>query len=340
MSKVSVIVPVYNGEKYIKKCIDSITNQTFKDFELIVVNDGSTDNTLKILNEIKDKRLIILDKKNGGVSSARNMGYSRASGKYVLFFDSDDFMENEMLEIMVNDIENNDVQAVRCNLYIYYEDTKIKEKYYEYLFNGEYHIVNRNTILESAISGDIMAFSPNMLFKRNDNINLYNEKIQYMEDVIFYVTILKDISKIYIENRPLFNYVKNKNSSTNDQEKIMINILSLPLYKKELEKELKKQGFYTEKRIKKVNLRLTILVSDLLAQKNWNKGKIFAIKEFKQVFENDKILEFINNTNIKKLKLYKRILIILGKSKCYRLLYYYMKVRKVFSYLKKRIKRR
>lgn len=97
--KISIIIPAYNAEMDIKKCIDSILNQTFKDFELIIVNDGSNDNTLNICNEYKknDQRIRVINKDNGGVSSARNIGIGESTGEYIMFCDSDDWIDSELL---------------------------------------------------------------------------------------------------------------------------------------------------------------------------------------------------------------------------------------------------
>ena len=93
--KVSIIVPVYNVEKYLKRCLDSITNQTLKELEIICINDGSTDNSLKILKQYahKDKRISIINKQNEGLSVARNTGMEAASGEYIGFVDSDDWID-------------------------------------------------------------------------------------------------------------------------------------------------------------------------------------------------------------------------------------------------------
>ena len=99
--KYSVIVPIYNREKSIKKCVDSILRQSEKDFELILVDDGSTDNSLNICKDFEktDNRIIVIHKENGGVSSARNAGIDVARGKYVVFVDSDDYVDNNYLDV-------------------------------------------------------------------------------------------------------------------------------------------------------------------------------------------------------------------------------------------------
>lgn len=111
MKKVSIIVPAYNIEKYIKKCIESLINQTYKNIEILIINDGSTDKTKEIALsfEKKDKRVKVLTKKNGGLSDARNYGLSRASGAYILFIDGDDYIKNDTIEKLINKIDDNDI---------------------------------------------------------------------------------------------------------------------------------------------------------------------------------------------------------------------------------------
>lgn len=117
MSDVSIIVPVYNAEKYISECIESILKQSYKDFELILVDDGSTDKSSVICEEYanKDSRIRYIYKKNGGVSSARNTGITAATGKYIAFVDSDDFIKEDMISILLK----NDVDFSMCGYELY-----------------------------------------------------------------------------------------------------------------------------------------------------------------------------------------------------------------------------
>ena len=123
--KISVIVPVYNVEKYIKKCLDTIISQTFSDIEIICVNDGSTDSSRKILEEYKNKdsRIIIIDKKNGGLSSARNAGMKVAMGEYISFIDSDDWIEETMLEKLYNNMTTLNTDITICAVH-QFDETK------------------------------------------------------------------------------------------------------------------------------------------------------------------------------------------------------------------------
>ena len=116
--KVSVIVPVFNVESYLNESLDSILNQTLKDIEIICINDGSTDNSLDILETYskKDKRIKIISKENEGQGVARNVGLDNAQGEYISFVDSDDFIKRDMLEKLYNKAENNDLDLVMCKV--------------------------------------------------------------------------------------------------------------------------------------------------------------------------------------------------------------------------------
>jgi len=127
---VSIIVPVYNTEKYIRQCLDSILNQTYQNFECLLINDGSSDNSADICREYvaKDARFRYFEKENGGVSSARNLGMERSGGAYITFIDSDDWLENDALQLLHGALkkENADISIGRYNCY--------DESRYQYLF--------------------------------------------------------------------------------------------------------------------------------------------------------------------------------------------------------------
>lgn len=125
--KVTAIVPIYNVEKYLERCVDSILLQTYKNIEVILVNDGSTDNSLQYCNKYKnqDNRVIIIDKQNGGLSDARNAGLKQATGDYVCFIDSDDFILPTMIEMMVKQLIEDQADICVCDMeYLYDNGTK------------------------------------------------------------------------------------------------------------------------------------------------------------------------------------------------------------------------
>jgi glycosyltransferase involved in cell wall biosynthesis len=124
--KVSVIIPVYNVEKYIKKSLESVMNQTLKEIEIICVNDGTKDNSRKIIEEYaqKDERIKIIDKENGGLSSARNAGMEIARGEYLGFVDSDDWIEETMYEKLYEKAKADESQMVICAVHKYDDKSK------------------------------------------------------------------------------------------------------------------------------------------------------------------------------------------------------------------------
>ena len=115
MPKVTLIIHVYNSEKYISKCLDSILEQTYKDYEILIVNDGSKDNSQKIINEYKNKypeKIISIEQENKGVSETRNESIKRANGEYIMFIDNDDYLDKDYIETFVNEIEKKDYDIV------------------------------------------------------------------------------------------------------------------------------------------------------------------------------------------------------------------------------------
>jgi len=130
MTKISVIVPIYEAEKYLRQCLDSLLAQTLKDIEIICINDGSTDDSLKILEEYAkiDSRIKIFSKKNEGAGAARNLGLKYSNGDYIIFFDSDDYMKNTALEKLYNNAQKTGADIVICNTEFINQDTGEKQK--------------------------------------------------------------------------------------------------------------------------------------------------------------------------------------------------------------------
>ncbi len=232
MSLISIIVPVYNVEKYLKRCLDSLINQTYKNIEIILVNDGSKDNSLKILKEYqkKDDRIIIIDKINEGVSVARNTGIKAASGKYIGFVDPDDWIENNMYENMLNTIEKYDCNIAFCN---YSKDSKIKitKKTLKIKKNvlGKLDIIN-DLICNMVGVNDfpkyhyVMGCVWRCLYKKSfiDQYNLrFIPKITIMEDLLFTIEALIYCDKVCIDRGFYYHYMKNKSSSLHKYNKKM-----------------------------------------------------------------------------------------------------------------------
>ena len=164
MAKVSVIVPIYNNEKYLKECLDSICNQTLTDIEIICVNDGSEDNSLKIIEEYKqkDNRIILINQDNLGVSAARNNGIKIATGEYIGFVDSDDYIDNDFYEKLYNAAKHNDSDMAVAGIIRF----KGARKRYMLKFNEKLRLTNINKIMQLCRIPR-QCYTVNKIYKRN-----------------------------------------------------------------------------------------------------------------------------------------------------------------------------
>ena len=232
MPKVSVIVPVYNVEKYIKKCLESLLNQTLQDIEIIIVNDGSKDNSVQIINNYINKypnKIIYLEKENGGLSDARNFGIKYASGEYIAFLDSDDYAEKDTYQKMCELAKKENSDMVECDFYWEYPN-KLKEDIGA-IYNGKHEMIEK-----------VRVVAWNKLIKREiiekNDIN-FPKGFRY-EDVEFTYKLIPYINKVSFVKKPLIHYVQRTNSiinSQNERTKEIFDILEHVLY------------FYKEKNI-------------------------------------------------------------------------------------------
>ena len=238
MSKISVIVPVYNVEKYIFQCVDSILNQTYRNIEIIIVDDGSTDKSSKICDEyqLKDSRVRVIHQKNKGLGGARNTGLKFATGEYVLFLDSDDWLECDALEIMINKIQNSRADIVIGGINLYIEETQeIKNGWIKDFSDrtGVYSINNDNFIetftpawarlyRKSFLDNNNLKFVEHCYYEDNSwgcFIAIYTKKIAFVKKVFFYrqhknsITAIKD-EKVFDwikDFKYFYNFIKNQN---------------------------------------------------------------------------------------------------------------------------------
>jgi glycosyltransferase involved in cell wall biosynthesis len=206
MPKVSIIVPVYNVEKYLEKCLDSLINQTLKDIEIICINDGSLDNSINILEKyaIKDNRLKIISQKNAGLSAARNTGINAASGDYIGFCDSDDWVSLDFYEKLYKcavqnntDIACGEIIKIRKGKekkFLTYNNETIAKTYleklqscnvpdYSYVWNKIYRlskIKKHNLYFEEGITYEDIIFSPQALFYLDKTVTIKNTYYYYL----------------------------------------------------------------------------------------------------------------------------------------------------------------
>lgn len=200
--KISIIVPIYNAEKYLQRCIDSVLLQTFKDFELLLIDDGSTDKSGMICEEYakKDKRVHVYHKTNGGVSSARNMGLDNSKGLFIGFVDADDWLELDYLQKLISYFELN-IDLVECS-YIY-EGTNVLN------FKTEFDVLDSNQYLMKLFLNRRFyeGFLWVKLFKRDLIGNLrFETKLAYNEDRVFIANYLLNCKKIKAIQDCLYHY--------------------------------------------------------------------------------------------------------------------------------------
>lgn len=210
---VSVIIPVYNTEKYLRQCLDSIINQTLKDIEIICIDDGSTDNSLNVLNEYKEKdnRITVLTQQNKYAGVARNAGLSIAKGKYLSFLDSDDFFELNMLEEMYNRAEIDNSDIVMCVFYDYDTKTGRKKLKAKRSFKSPFipKIVNTTLFDMSSLNAWTKLFRHDLFIENN----LHFESTKCCNDLTCVCTAMALAKKISIINKPYIYYRMNQNDS-------------------------------------------------------------------------------------------------------------------------------
>ncbi|WP_366161292.1 glycosyltransferase [Bacillus infantis] len=213
--KISIIIPIYNVEKYINKCIDSIINQSYTNLEIILVNDGSPDRSPQICEEYakKDKRIKVIHKENGGLSDARNAGLLIATGDYIIFIDSDDYVEFDMVERAVNIAVKQEVDAVIWGYYADYLDRNdvITKTVTRIPVSGIFDRNNKENIHVSIEQIGLLGYAWNKMYKL-DFIRMNNYKftkgLSLVEDIVFNSPVLANTNKIAFIDAPFNHYIQ------------------------------------------------------------------------------------------------------------------------------------
>ena len=212
---VSIIFPVYNVEKYIEKTIESFLNQSYKDFELVFVNDGSTDNSKTIIeNKLKDANVKwqIIDITNSGQSVAKNTGFAYSKGEYVVYMDSDDVVSSDFIETLLKQFENNDIDISFCGFEFVKEQIPPTDE------NNNIKIYDRNNILNLFLQRKINFVVPSMMIKRKFIINnkiLFNADIRFSEDQMFIWDCFFRCKKVaYVPKKMYGYYLREKSIMT------------------------------------------------------------------------------------------------------------------------------
>lgn len=330
MPKISVVVPFYNAESYLSRCLDSILKQTFYDFELILVDDGSKDSSFKICLDYKklDQRINVIHKENAGLNSARLAGHNISNGKYIVFIDSDDFIHPEMLEKLYFSLKKNNSQISICS-YFFASSNIIKPTYLP--INKK--ILNKNDFKNDfilPIIGRIQkkgyinfpGFLCLRLFEKKVITKdcFVSERVFFTEDDIFNLLVINNVQKISLVNEPLYFYWQGLKSLTQNYRKNCWEmLLNRYFFCKEycLEK-----GFFEEA---KDRLDFALYQSLSFSLDNICKLHNFRLfnLEINEISSNKEVKKMLKHINIKLMSKSQFLLYILLKNKFYRLIYFY-----------------
>lgn len=300
---ISVIVPIYNAEKYLHRCIKRILAQDYTDYELLLIDDGSTDNSGTICDEyaIKDNRIRVFHKENGGVSSARNWGLDKAIGEYIMFVDSDDYMLPGMLEVMLSTLESKKADLVVCGT------TETGGGYWRPIADVDYSINQLKENFVSLLHTELLSPPWNKIYKKEIiGSNRFCEDISFGEDLLFNIQYLKKCENIsFIKESPFYHEKENENSlvvkfNRNrlfDIEKVWVVVDRF---------SEDKEGLYS-----KYLRDLTVYIRQLL------KTKQYLWSEKKNILEEWSSIALIKNLNLFDYKIYylNWILLLLLKNK-------------------------
>lgn len=221
---VSVIIPVYQAENYLTYCVESILNQTYENFEILLVDDGSEDGSSKLCDMYSQKysNVFCIHQKNQGVSKARNQGIDNARGEYILFVDSDDFIETNYLEMALRIFEDYKADMYICGYQSVRNNGKIKEKKYNPSIEERVwkHDEIGNIVMKLFASTTLHAVGTKV-YKKNiiDKQGIkFNEKWKYYEDIYFCLRYLAQCNRIYVQNRIMYYYQRDICNSLSKQK--------------------------------------------------------------------------------------------------------------------------
>lgn len=313
--QLSVIIPVYNGEKYIDSCILTLNNQIYKNIEIIMVDDGSTDNTAKLLDEYskKDDRIVVIHQKNQGVSKARNEGVKRATGKYIWFLDIDDEVSENLISDNLKLAIDNDADVVMfCFSYYNPDNNKTKINEMQKLFVGSKEDFFRKQLIET-LNNEVFNPPWNKIIKRSiliENNLHFNCDFSIYEDLAFAPCLMSAANKVVVNNKMYYKYIIKSSGSLitkffdNFFEAVTDFHINAIKYCDKFE-----NNFQQKQRMNEVYVKLVI---SHIKQISCNKelDKMQKIELLDKICQNDRFIFAIKNVNIKDKRKYIKRLIL------------------------------
>lgn len=337
--KVSIILPIYNVEKFLDTCIQSVINQTLEDIEIILVNDGSTDNSLSICYKYqkKDKRIKVINKTNGGVSSARNRGIQEANGTYIGFVDSDDWIEPEMYEKLYAKIDDINADVGMCN-YVVDNNGKSTLK----ALDTDAEVFEKKDIVDYLIPNmigqdsfnskqqNVMGSVCRLIIKRKfivDNKLMFKTDLALMEDLIFCVEAFLKVDILSLVNGGYYHYVTNDNSAlTSYRPNTIEERLEIHDYLRNL---FEKESIYNKYRLR-MNYRyikmFIISISNEMRNDNPKSSKE-KLNTIKILCQNKKLKELLRELDVKRYSTTTKILLNAIENERNYFLYLYYKIK-------------
>lgn len=319
---ISVIVPVYNTEKYLEDCVNSILNQTYKDIEILLVDDGSSDKSPEICDRLstQDGRIKVFHKPNGGVSSARNLGLEKAEGELITFADSDDILTPELLNTLYNCMVKENVQRV-CGGYAHFYEDGYRVYRKTRIPDGKYQtseiltkMIDDGTMSGFLFSGVYNSLYVNKLIKKY-NIR-FNEGIKYNEDGLFSFEYALHTDSMYsLRSMPLYLYRQHSNSAT--KKRVKGNKYSrLHDYLRSLDFDKEKYKFEEQMQRRKVTIALWEIMDICKSE-----TREMALNSIKEVLNDKDLAGAYSTIDISNLNTYKKLYYYLMKNNHVQLLY-------------------
>lgn len=305
--KVTIVVPVYNADSYLKRCILSIVNQTHSNVEIILINDGSIDNSLNICLEqaINDQRIKVITQRNLGVSAARNNGINNATGKYITFVDSDDYLELDAIDVMLRIMQDKNVEILRtsCNIVSGNRSTILRDS----IKQGIYLDSEIKSLAYDVAIWNMMSYSVLLMIKKqflNDFNIKFLEEISMMEDICFIMDLFRNATSVYVSNEITYNYVINPNGATN----------SIDNFENKINSIIKVSSYITDnpliiKERSYVNAVYVSAVAGRVLAKSYNASMTQVRIMLDIVSKNKSFFTLYNSANIKKLSFPRKIAI-------------------------------
>ncbi|MEC5166437.1 glycosyltransferase involved in cell wall biosynthesis [Flavobacterium sp. PL11] len=339
----SIIIPIYNVEKYLNRCIDSLVKQTYQNLEIILVIDGSPDNSIKIARDyaILDKRVIVVEQENKGLSGARNSGVSLSKGDYIMFVDSDDWIDLRTCEYAINSVNRDECDLVYWSGAKTFSDKPIQNFWLydkDFLFSGKsLDWLKRRTVgllekeLYNPVKTDNFNSAWGKLYKtahiKNNNLNFVDTKIIGSEDVLFNIEYFQYANKIsYLHNSFYFYWQENENSLTkNHGSTLFPRFLNMfhAIADLLLAYKLPAEYYHALENRKAVSIINNLL--SITSVRN-AQSRVQMIKDINSILSNNEIAKALQSLELQYLPVHWKLFFFLAKRKMATLLYFMMMV--------------